>query len=64
MKNQKDTTVALRAFKALVEPIVERIATERDALRKIVDEYQELLESVECASNDFQSALDTISQYL
>ena len=60
----KQTKVALKAFKALVEPIVKRIAKERDALRRVVDEYQEMLESVECASDDFQAALDTISQYL
>lgn len=54
----------IKAFKKKADAIVARIATERDALRQLISDYQDIAESVEQFEEDFESAVDKLSELL
>lgn len=59
---KKAKTVA--QFKAEAKAIVAKIAAARDELRDLLGQYADILESVEDAERDFESALDRMSELL
>jgi len=49
-------------FRKQARGIIDTIAKERDKLRKLLDEYSEVLETIEEASELFQDGLELISR--
>ena len=54
----------LKMFHTKAKKIVESIARERDALRGLIAEYNDVLDDTEMAVDTFENALDTLSQLL
>ena len=61
---KKDEGLTAKTFVAMARPIVDRIGKERDALRNLVEEYREILQSIDEGHEELDRALDTISQYI
>ena len=60
----KDFKKELKVFNAKAKAIVNRIAKERDALRDLIGEYQDVLETADEASVYLENAIDKISELL
>ena len=54
----------VKSFHREAKAILAKIAAERDKLRDLLWEYDSILEDVGSAHDDFERALDTLSQYL
>lgn len=61
-KNSQESRL-IRDFAKKARRIVDRIAKNRDDLRSLLSEYTEILESTEDAHDEFERALDTLSQF-
>jgi uncharacterized membrane protein len=46
------------------EKIKSNISNERDRLREICRDIEDICESIDYANQDFETAIDTLSQYL
>jgi methyl-accepting chemotaxis protein len=69
MKRIKATTPAdikraIATFRKEANAIVNEIAKQRDKLRGLVGEYEDILETVDGAEEQWESALDQLSQLL
>ena len=59
-----ETKRVLKAFHKKAKVIVDRIGKDRDELRTLVEDYTDILQTVDDAHEGFDSALDTLSQLL
>lgn len=63
-KPKSESSLLIAAFIAEAKPIADRIASDRDKLRDLLSDYKSILESVEDAHDDFESVIETLSQYV
>lgn len=62
--DEKKLRASFTAFDKQAKDIIERIAKERDRLRALLSEYEDILQSADNANDDFEEALDRLSQFL
>jgi hypothetical protein len=60
----KVVQLAIQKLHSEAKAIVDCISAERDKLRDLVQEYQEILDSIDQAEEGFENALESLSQLL
>jgi len=53
-----------KTFIVKLEASKKKLAKERDALRDLISEYEDIAESADSAIQDIENAIDTLSQYV
>jgi hypothetical protein len=53
-----------KKLKEEIKKSVDKIAKERDKLRLLLSETEDVIDSCSCALEDFEHGLDNLSQYL
>lgn len=64
MKTPRPAKRSVASLTKQIEACKERIAKERDKLRDLVHEVNEIVDNCDEAHRDLEHAVDTLSQYL
>lgn len=60
--SKKELDQVVKQLHATIQPIIDRLRIERDKLRSVLDEYQNVLECTERGCEHLEEALDTLSE--